>query len=359
MIDQGNLRKPKPTKIPKPVKQARDRGFCLLIVCDGCRKGWRSIEVPEGWLQVIHGLCPPATKWPQAQRVSRCQGPSAHHRSPRWTLAQQKCRSRHHESRSVREGGGHREVVEEGTRGCAGTPNPRAGEGVQGVHDCSTKRISKLQTELDAETVLLQESRPRLVRLESQPPRATQLAGHKRGVTTESGPRTGRRIEEQMASRNWDLRDTLEFGSADVISFVSNLLAQGATKLAARKAQNVSRGHPSVRAAEQMFRIGVVISVFDWMCSVSNCRQHPISWESFGSEWSRHNGMDSTPNAFRSWGVRCREDLTCWFREHGFPEAQPGNHVGILRFFVLMRSGHSTIDSGCMRCSICCQRAPQ
>ena len=47
-------------------------------------------------------------------------------------------------------------------------------------------------------------------------------------------------IEEWMASRNRDSRDALEFGSADVISFVSNLLAQGAAKLAARRASAVA-----------------------------------------------------------------------------------------------------------------------
>ena len=38
-------------------------------------------------------------------------------------------------------------------------------------------------------------------------------------------------IEEWMNARNCNLRDALEFGSADVISQVSNMLAQGASKL--------------------------------------------------------------------------------------------------------------------------------
>ena len=38
-------------------------------------------------------------------------------------------------------------------------------------------------------------------------------------------------IEEWMNARNCDLRDALEFGSADVISQVSNMLAQGASKM--------------------------------------------------------------------------------------------------------------------------------
>ena len=40
----------------------------------GGRKGWSSVEVPGGWLQVIRGPRPPASKWPQAQRK-----PSAAH----------------------------------------------------------------------------------------------------------------------------------------------------------------------------------------------------------------------------------------------------------------------------------------
>ena len=42
-------------------------------------------------------------------------------------------------------------------------------------------------------------------------------------------------IEEWMAARNQHLRDALEFGTADVISQVSNMLAQGAAKLAAQR----------------------------------------------------------------------------------------------------------------------------
>ena len=34
----------------------------------GGRKGWSSIEVPGGWLQVIRGPRPPASKWPLVQR---------------------------------------------------------------------------------------------------------------------------------------------------------------------------------------------------------------------------------------------------------------------------------------------------
>ncbi len=136
--------------------------------------------------------------------------------------------------------------------------------------DRSTKRISKLQAELDAETVLLQESRARLARLESQQAATpdlqqmvNQLQAERDALCVElrqsrvakdrtpwSGdalpdvtmihalPEDHQAIEEWMASRNLDLRDAL-FGLADVISFVSNLLAQGAAKLAARRASAV------------------------------------------------------------------------------------------------------------------------
>ena len=39
-----------------------------------------------------------------------------------------------------------------------------------------------------------------------------------------------------MTARNRDLRNVLEFGFADVISQVSNMLAQGAARLAAQRA---------------------------------------------------------------------------------------------------------------------------
>ena len=32
------------------------------------RKGWSAKQVPEGWLQVIHGPRPPAQKWPRARQ---------------------------------------------------------------------------------------------------------------------------------------------------------------------------------------------------------------------------------------------------------------------------------------------------
>ena len=65
-------------------------------------------------------------------------------------------------------GRGHQEIFEEGTGVRAGRPNPRVGEECKEFMERSTKRISKLQ-ELDAETVLLQESRARLARLAATP----------------------------------------------------------------------------------------------------------------------------------------------------------------------------------------------
>ena len=32
------------------------------------RKGWSTVEVPDGWLQVIRGPRPPAVRWPKAPR---------------------------------------------------------------------------------------------------------------------------------------------------------------------------------------------------------------------------------------------------------------------------------------------------
>ena len=137
----------------------------------------------------------------------------------------------------------------------------------------STKRISKLQAELDAEAVPLRESRARLARLEARqqqlPANPADTARGAQVVNLQQMhcarscdrfacqgqdvvewrcrcdqhpplPEDHQAIEEWMTSRNRDLRDTLEFGSADVISFVSNLLARGTAKLAARRASALS-----------------------------------------------------------------------------------------------------------------------
>ena len=41
------------------------------------RKGWTSIDVPDGWLQVLRGKRPPAQKWPKAERKSAVPQPLA------------------------------------------------------------------------------------------------------------------------------------------------------------------------------------------------------------------------------------------------------------------------------------------
>ena len=43
------------------------------------RKGWSTVQVPDGWLQLIRGPCPQAVKWPTKgpnQKKSHGQGPS-------------------------------------------------------------------------------------------------------------------------------------------------------------------------------------------------------------------------------------------------------------------------------------------
>ena len=119
-----------------------------------------------------------------------------------------------------------------------GTPNPRVGEGMQivpgTVHQENLRggigcRDSTSTGEpcRDGLCLELRQSRVR-----------TPWSGDARPDVTNSPPlpKDRQAIEEWMASRNRDLRDALEFGSADVISFVSNLLAQGVVKLAAQRA---------------------------------------------------------------------------------------------------------------------------
>ena len=102
--------------------------------------------------------------------------------------------------------------------------------------------------------MLLQESRARLSRLEAQevatPPtlvdtgRGAQVVNFQqmvnqlqaeRDALSQELPDDHQAIEEWMTARNQDLRNALEFGTADVISQVSNMLAQEASKLAAQR----------------------------------------------------------------------------------------------------------------------------
>ncbi len=102
-----------------------------------------------------------------AQTVSRCSEGNTN-RPPRWTLAQQRGRSRHQDGRGTGESG----EIAEGPRCVGKSRNPRSRchqeISAEGSVDRSTKRITKLKAELDAGTLLLQESRARLSRLEAQ-----------------------------------------------------------------------------------------------------------------------------------------------------------------------------------------------
>ena len=117
--------------------------------------------------------------------------------------------------------------------------------------DRSTKRITKLKAELDAETVLqvvnlqqmvnqLQAERDALsqeLRRSRAPKDKTSWAGEAPPDLSSIPPVPDdhQAIVEWMTARNRDLRNALEFGTADVISQVSIMLAQGATKLAAQR----------------------------------------------------------------------------------------------------------------------------
>ena len=259
---------------------------------------------PEGWLQVIRGPRPLAAKWPQAQRMSSAaakdQVPTTDRQGGHWCnrgvdpdTRKAKAWAKVEKLQKALDalgtlGGREVEAIKKSLKkaqeAAQERPIPELVKECKEFMDRSTKRISKLQAELDAETVLLQENHVRLGRLESQQAatpatpgdtiRGAQVVNLQQMVnqfqaerdalcvelrqsrvakdrTPWSGdappdvtmipalPEDHQAIEEWMASRNQDLRDALEFGSADVISFVSNLLAQGVGKLAARRASTV------------------------------------------------------------------------------------------------------------------------
>ena len=123
-------------------------------------------------------------------------------------------------------------------------------------------------------------------------------------------PEDHQAIEEWMASRNRDLRDALEFRSADVISFVSNPLAQGAANLAARRASALAlqsmevqtslrrmgafsevRGPVTVYGASEWVRLSILVQQRGLSAVVPDCRQRksaPLQWihQAFWMFWS-------------------------------------------------------------------------
>ena len=115
--------------------------------------------------------------------------------------------------------------------------------------DQSAKRISKLQAELDAEVVLLQESRACLARLEAQQTATPATLAGTRATSGEfvaDGEPAESRAEGQDFME-WDAfpdvtsipplpEDHQARGVGDAISFVSNLLAQRVAELAVRRA---------------------------------------------------------------------------------------------------------------------------
>ena len=265
----------------------------------GGRKGWSSIEVPGGWLQVVRGPRPPASKWPQAQRTPSAavqKAPPSERQGGRWRNRgvdpDTKMAEAHAKVERLQKaldalgnlGGPEVDAIKRSLKKAQEAARERP-VGVL-VKECkefidrSTKRITKLKAELDAETVLLQESRARLSRLEAQevatPPTlvdtgrgaqvvnlqqmVNQLQAERDALSQElrrsrapkdkkswAGdappdlssippvPDDHQAIEEWMTARNQDLRNALEFGTADVISQVSNMLAQEASKLAAQR----------------------------------------------------------------------------------------------------------------------------
>ena len=149
----------------------------------GGRKGWSSIEVSGGWLQVIRGPRPPASKWPQAQRKPSAavqKVPTAHCQGGRWRNRGVDPDTRKTEAHAKAErlqkaldalgtlGGPEVEAIKKSLKkaqeAARERPIPELVKECREFTERSTKRISKLQAELDEETVLLQESRARWTR---------------------------------------------------------------------------------------------------------------------------------------------------------------------------------------------------
>ena len=40
--------------------------FCVSVSRAMVRKGWSTLEVPDGWLKIVRGVRPPSEKWPRA-----------------------------------------------------------------------------------------------------------------------------------------------------------------------------------------------------------------------------------------------------------------------------------------------------
>ena len=85
----------------KPVfAHAGQESYFLLFVrrrSTMVRKGWTSVEVPDGWLQVIRGKRPPSVQWPRAgsQQHARQTGkPALESRKPPKTGSQSASRQR-------------------------------------------------------------------------------------------------------------------------------------------------------------------------------------------------------------------------------------------------------------------------
>ena len=273
------------------------------------RKGWSTVEVPDGWLQVIRGPRPPAVRWPKAprgrgldsstkkdakgssqppqpaqrpvpevrrgppqvspvaqERVVRLQtavdalgddnSPEAKMLRDALKKAQQEAtlapvgvrldacaqfveRARNRLSRAneeLRKAQDERVRLEQELRDgeqrlealrveASEQRTPASGRGDE------VSQMQKLVTELNqiaAERDALSQELRR-----SRAPKARSWCGDGPPDLSDIPPLPDDRqaIEEWMNARNCDLRDALEFGSADVVTQVSNMLAQGASKM--------------------------------------------------------------------------------------------------------------------------------
>ena len=191
----------------------------------GGRKGWSSIEVPGGWLQVIRGPRPPPSKWPQAQRrpsAAVLNAPPTNRQGGRWRNRRVDPDTKMAEARAKVErlqkaldalgnlGGPEVDAIKRSLKkaqeAARELPVAELVKECREFIDRSTKRITKLKAELDAGTVLLQESRARLSRLAQQAATPPTLADTGRGAQVVNLQQTVNQLQAERDALSQELR---------------------------------------------------------------------------------------------------------------------------------------------------------
>ena len=183
--------------------------------------------------------------------------------------------------------------------------------------DRSTKRISKLQAELDAEAVLLRESRARLARLEAQQAATPATPGDTaRGAQVVNLQQMVNQLQAERDALCAELRQSRvakdrtpwSGGCASRCDHDPCIARRppGHRRVDGFKKPRFA-GRPRVRVSGRD-----LVLLAQGAAKLAVRRASALALQSMEVQTSL--------------GSRMGEDLTCWFREHGFPGAQPGNH---------------------------------